>query len=68
MFATASWGIKRYSTVVSESHFLLRFHSHIRELWKKMLISYLSLGFIAVKRHHDYSNSYKGKYLIGAGL
>ena len=23
---------------------------------------------IAVKRHHDYSNSYKGKYLIGAGL
>jgi len=23
---------------------------------------------IAVKRHHDYSNSYKGKHLIGAGL
>jgi hypothetical protein len=26
------------------------------------------LGFIAVKRHHDQGNSYKGKYLIGAGL
>ena len=24
--------------------------------------------FIAVKRHHDHSNSYKGKHLIGAGL
>ena len=23
---------------------------------------------IAVKRHHDYSNSYKGKYLIGNSL
>ena len=28
----------------------------------------LSLGFIAVKRHHDHGNSYKGKHLIGAGL
>jgi hypothetical protein len=26
------------------------------------------LSFIAVKRHHDHGNSYKGKYLIGAGL
>jgi hypothetical protein len=26
------------------------------------------LGFIAVKKHHDRSNSYKGKDLIGAGL
>ena len=24
--------------------------------------------FTAVKRHHDHSSSYKGKYLIGAGL
>jgi|UPI00001F6546 hypothetical protein len=23
---------------------------------------------ITVKRHHDHSNSYKGKHLIGAGL
>ena len=28
----------------------------------------LSEGFIAVKRHHDHSNSYKGKHLVGAGL
>ena len=28
----------------------------------------LSSGFIAVKRHHDQGNSYKGKHLIGAGL
>jgi hypothetical protein len=24
-------------------------------------------GFIAMKRHHDHGNSYKGKHLIGAG-
>ena len=28
----------------------------------------LSEGFIAVKRHHDHSISYKGKHLVGAGL
>jgi hypothetical protein len=28
----------------------------------------LSLGFIAVKRHHDQGKSYIGKHLIGAGL
>ena len=28
----------------------------------------VSLGSIAVKRHHDHSNSYKGKHLIGPGL
>jgi hypothetical protein len=28
----------------------------------------LSLGFIAVKKHHDYGNSYKRRYLIGAGI
>jgi hypothetical protein len=27
-----------------------------------------SQGCIAVKRHHDHGNSYKGKHLIGAGL
>jgi hypothetical protein len=26
------------------------------------------LGFIAVKRHHDHSKSYKGIHLIGAEL
>ena len=26
------------------------------------------LGFIAVKRHHDHGNSYKGQHLIGTGL
>ena len=25
-------------------------------------------GFTAVKRHHDHSNSYKGKHSIGTGL
>jgi hypothetical protein len=28
----------------------------------------LSQAFIAVKRHHDHSNSYKGKYFIEAAL
>ena len=28
----------------------------------------LNLGFVAVKRHHDQGNTYKGKHLIGAGL
>ena len=28
----------------------------------------LSQGFITVKKHHDHSNSYKGKHLMGAGL
>jgi hypothetical protein len=28
----------------------------------------LILGFIAVKRHHEDSNFYKGKHLIGTGL
>lgn len=28
----------------------------------------LSLGFIAVKKHQDHCNSYKGQHLIGAGL
>ena len=28
----------------------------------------LCLGFIAVKRHHDKTNFYKGNHLIGAGL
>ena len=26
------------------------------------------LSFIAVKRHHNHDNTYKGKHLIGAGL
>jgi hypothetical protein len=26
------------------------------------------LGFIAVKRHHDHGNFYKGKHLTGASL
>lgn len=30
------------------------------------LLSYL--GFVAMKRHHDHSNSYKEKYLIEARL
>ena len=29
---------------------------------------HLSWTFIAVKNHHDHSNSYKEKHLIGAGL
>ena len=29
---------------------------------------FLSEGFIALKRHHDHSNSYKGKHLIWAAL
>ena len=29
---------------------------------------HLSLGFTAVKRHHDHSNSYKGQHFTGAGL
>jgi len=40
-----------------------------------MLLHYLSAWLggglrvsIVVKRHHDHSNSYKGKHLIGAGL
>jgi hypothetical protein len=28
----------------------------------------LSLGSIAVKRHHDQGNSYKGRHLTGASL
>jgi hypothetical protein len=28
----------------------------------------LSLGFMDAKRHHDRSNYYNGKHLIGAGL
>ena len=28
----------------------------------------LTKSFIAVKRHHDQGNSYKGKYLIDDGL
>ena len=28
----------------------------------------LTQGFVAVKRHHDQGNCYKGKHLIGAGL
>ena len=31
-------------------------------------VEHLSQGFIAVKRHHDHHNSYKGKHLIGTGL
>ena len=30
--------------------------------------SYLSSGFIDVKRHHDQGNSYKSKHLIRAGI
>jgi hypothetical protein len=33
-----------------------------------MLFQFGSLGFIALKRHHNQGNSYKGQYLIGAGL
>jgi hypothetical protein len=29
---------------------------------------FLSLDFIAVKRHHDQGNSYKGKHLVRDGL
>ena len=29
---------------------------------------FLSWSSIVVKRHHDHSNSYKGKHLVGAGL
>jgi hypothetical protein len=32
------------------------------------LLVCLFVFFIAVKRHHDHNNSYKGKHLIGAGL
>jgi hypothetical protein len=32
------------------------------------LLSVFPLGFIAVKRHHDQGNFYKGQYLVGAGL
>jgi hypothetical protein len=33
-----------------------------------MCIIALVQVFIAVKRHREHSNSYKGKHLIGAGL
>jgi hypothetical protein len=33
-----------------------------------MMSRYLLRVYIAVKRHHDQGNSYKGKHLIGAGL
>jgi len=33
-----------------------------------MTIGVLVKVSITVKRHHDHSNSYKGKHLIGAGL
>jgi hypothetical protein len=32
------------------------------------MITFLSEGFIAMKRHHDQGKSYKGLHLIGAGL
>jgi hypothetical protein len=32
------------------------------------VIRCLSLGFIAVKRHHDQGNSYRGSHFIGAAL
>jgi len=35
---------------------------------KLPLALWLSLGFVAVKRHHDHGNCYKGKHLIEAGL
>ena len=38
------------------------------DLYKYVINLCLSLGFIAVKRHHDQGNSYKGKHLTGAGL
>lgn len=47
---------------------------YIEKAWLKGLGAVTSSGgvlgrvFIAVKRHHDHSNSYKGKHLIGAGL
>jgi hypothetical protein len=34
-----------------------------------VIVLYVCLRIsIAVKRHHDHCNSYKGKHLIGAGL
>ena len=35
---------------------------------KAFISACLRQCFIAVKRHHDHDNSYKGKHLIGAGL
>ena len=32
------------------------------------MLSILARVYIAVKRHHDHSNSYKGKHFIGVGL
>ena len=34
-------------------------------LWKGQCFSW---SFIAVKSHHEHSNSCKGKHLLGAGL
>lgn len=31
------------------------------------MVSVLARGSIAVNRHHDHNNSYKGTHLIGAG-
>lgn len=47
-------------------------NSALSWIWKSRVFSthaiVLSLGFIAVKSHHDQSNSYKGKRLIRAGF
>ena len=47
---------------------ILDFCSLSRFLKSVISIYCRHLGFMAVKTHHDQSNSYKGKHLFGAGL
>ena len=47
---------------------ILDFCSLSRYLKSVIAICCRCLGFMAVKRHHDQSNSYKGKHLFGAGV
>jgi hypothetical protein len=54
------------SWVVQTSGPILKSKLHVRSL--KINLGVCLRVSIALKRHHDQSNSYKGQYLIGAGL
>jgi hypothetical protein len=49
---------------VKVSEFFRKYYAMLKEF----LLQYLRYGFIAVNRHHDQGNSYKGQHLIRAGL
>ena len=53
---------------MSEKNSRMPPHSSVPVESGNCLFVCLSLGFIDVKRHHDLSNYYNGKHLIGAGL